>query len=247
MNTKKDTNLVIELREKEIPVNGTLDAVVHFLREEYDLSEEDSAKAALLLLIAQEAGEGRREFSALARYDKSNIDAFFDESRRAKGLIGSLRVSINLTEAKIQILKAIPLSMIKWTITRPNFYEGLSDAFVALITILLNNSKFIKAEHTCICCTAWTVANNKEDFSRTFTIKELKAAHKNFISNDKCPFSNKYGLSVRGLSIWRCQFLRNKRTCSLKDKDIKFVLNEMTRLHIIEPTYFYFANEYRFL
>lgn len=247
MNTKIDTNPIDEQKDEVIPVSGTLDAVVHFLREEYGLSEEDSAKAALLLLIAQEAEDGRREFSALTRYDKCNVDAFFDESQRAKGLIGSLRVSINLTEAKIQIVQAIPTTIIKWMISRPDFYEGLSEALATLIAILINNAKVIKADHTCICFTAWNVANNKEYLPGTFSVDELKTAHKNYLCEGKCPFSKKYGLIVRGLSVWRCRNLENDGTCSLKDEAIEPMLRAMVKLHIIEPTYNYYAKEYKFL
>ena len=247
VNTKNNANLFNELREEIIPVSGTLDAVVHFLREEYGLSEEDSAKAALLLLIAQEAGEGRREFSALARYDKSNIDAFFDESQRAKGLIGSLRVSINLTEAKIQIAQAIPATIFKWKITESDVYEGLSDALATLISILLNNTKVINADHTCICLSAWKIASCKEGLSKTFTVDELIAAHKNYLCEGKCPFSSKFSLCVRGLSIWKCQKLEYDGTCLLKDKEIEPMLTQMMSLHIIDRTYNLDIKEYKFL
>lgn len=239
--------------EQEIlRVSGTLDNIAQYIKEVYNFSYDEATKVAFLLFFQQECEFSEKESQNLPKFSKDDIENFlygnWEDSQKAQGMLGSTRIFFSFTEAKVRLMREVPIAIIKELILGGCELDNLNWPLhlFSAFTILSSCFQSIKDAQVCVCCQAWQQA--KKNKTRIFSLESLLPETDSLEREPICLYTQEDGEKRYKLAHWKCPHYNKKQEhngCDLNKNKILDLIQELEKIGVVEPVVE--NKKYRFL
>ena len=239
--------------EQEIlRVSGTLDNIAQYIKEVYNFSYNEATKVAFLLFFQQECEFSEKGSQNLPKFSKGDIESFlygnWEDSQKAQGMLGSTRFFFSFTEAKVRLMREVPIAILKELILGECELENLNWTLhlFSAFTILLSCFQSIKDAQVCVCCQS--LHQFQKNKTRIFSLESLLPETDSFEREPIYSYTQEDGEKRYKLAHWKCPYHNNEQGhngCKLNANKILALIQELEKIGVVEPVVE--NKKYRFL